>query len=56
MVIDNDLHRRKFEVIFVYEKSPSMFFEEKTQQQPSTNLSVSFELVAKRAQRIKNTW
>ena len=41
MVIGNDLHRRKFEVVFVSKKSPPPSPEEEIQQ-PSANISESF--------------
>ena len=40
MVIGNDLHRRKFEVVFVSKKSPLSPGEEI--QRPSANISESF--------------
>jgi phosphopantothenate-cysteine ligase len=41
VVIGNDLHRRKFEVVFVSKKSPPLSSGEKIQQ-PSDNLSGPF--------------
>jgi len=41
VVIGNDLHRRKFEVVFVSKKSPPLSSGEKIQQ-PLANLSESF--------------